>query len=115
MIAMFKRFFTRRNAAKIYTQPVGEVFPWKAGMVLKAVDPVVFAFPRALLGDNEVIGSVFQVDDDAQVGFQDDNNWIVIRLRPGMKVSVTKSCQAVVIAEHPGDTKPKQLEIVAGI
>jgi hypothetical protein len=71
--------------------------------------------PRALIGDNEIIGSVIHVDDDAEFAITDDDKWIVLRLQPGMETSITKSCQAMVVAQFPGDVTPKRIEIVSGV
>ena len=89
-------------------QPPGEVFPWPEGTDLTALDEVVIALPVALFGEHEPIGSVVFCPDGAELNIPPQGDRFYLRLRPGMSVRLTKSCQACVIAE---DTEPRRFKV----
>ena len=98
------------TAEPVATQPPGEVFPWPRGTTLTSLDEAVLALPKAILGPEEPIGSVIQGDDDMGVNIPDQGEVLYLRLRPGMSVTLSKSCQAVVVSE---DKKPRRFRISA--
>ena len=89
-------------------QPPGEVFPWIKGMVLTAVDEVVVALPIELLGKDEPIGSIVVAPDDMQIIFQKQGGVFYLHLKSGMSVSLTKSSDAMLVAD---DKQPRRLKI----
>ncbi|HEX4590497.1 MAG TPA: hypothetical protein VH120_11240 [Gemmataceae bacterium] len=89
-------------------QPPGHVFPWPKGTVLTAVDDVVFALPLAVFGDDEAIGSVLHGPKEMEINIPLEGNTFYIRLSSGMSVSLTKSCQACVVAN---DGRPRRIKV----
>jgi hypothetical protein len=100
--------FFRKKAATAMTQPdsvahqpLGEVFPWPKGTVLTALDEATIALPIAIFGKDEPIGSVVLGSADVQVNIPKEGDTFYIRLQPGMSVSLSRSCQARVVADDP--------------
>ncbi|MFN8177765.1 MAG: hypothetical protein U0167_07555 [bacterium] len=101
---------------KIASQPVGELFPWPKGWRLTALDEAIIAVPAAILGDTETIGSVIHADEDARVSLPTAANAtpgerIMIWLRPGESVWLSRSCEGVVVAQHRGDTAARRFRL----
>jgi hypothetical protein len=92
----------------IASQPPGQVFPWPQGIVLAALDEATIALPMAIFGKDEQIGSVVLGPVDMQINIPKQGDTFYIRLKPGMSVSLTKSCQARVVAE---DKQPRRFKI----
>jgi hypothetical protein len=90
------------------TQPPGEVFPWPRSTTLTSLDETVLALPKAILGPDEPIGSVIRGDDAMEINIPEQGEVLYLRLRPGMSVTLSKSCQAVVVSDNK---KPKQFRI----
>ncbi len=84
---------------EIAHQPPGQVFPWPQGTTLTALDEATIALPLAIFGKDEPIGSVVLGPADMQMSIPKEGDKFFIRLQPGMSVSLTKSCQAQVVAE----------------
>src|SRR3978361_2209769 len=84
------------TAEPVATQPPGEVFPWPKGTTLTSLDEAMIALPKAILGPYETIGSVIRGDNAMEINIPDHGETLYLRLRPGMSVTVSKSCQAVV-------------------
>jgi hypothetical protein len=97
-----------RASEKIVKQPPGEVFPWPQSYVLTALDEVTIALPTAVLGKNELIGSVVLGSPDIGISIPKTGDTFFIRLKPGMSVSLSKSCQARVVAD---DKQPRRFKI----
>src|SRR3954464_11788506 len=97
-----KKSETPATAAEtIAHQPPGEVFPWPKGTVLTALDEATIALPMAIFGKDEPIGSVVLGSADVQVNIPKEGDTFYIRLQPGMSVSLSRSCQARVVADDP--------------
>jgi hypothetical protein len=98
---LFKKKSGTRKASvdAIVSQPPGEVFPWPQGIVITAIDEVIIAIPLQLFGKDEAIGSVIIAPDDVQFALRKDLDVFLIRLQPGLSVSLTKSCQAYIAAD----------------
>jgi hypothetical protein len=92
----------------IASQPPGEVFPWPRDTTLTALDEAVLALPKAILGPSEVIASVIRGDDDMQISIPEQGERLLLRLRPGMSVSLSKSSQACVVSD---DGQPRRFRI----
>lgn len=81
-------------------QPPGEPFKWASVYTLTALEPVVLGLPAALVAPGEMLGSAINGDDDMQVGHDPSRpDLILVRLAPGMSVSIARSCQAVVLSD----------------
>ena len=107
--SFLKSFFGKRSRTAICVQPPNSVFPLLKGVVLKSLDEVILALPIAILYPDEVISSVIQSDDDVLINIAEKEERVYLRLKPGMKMSVTKSCQAHVLAENQ---KPKRFQVL---
>jgi hypothetical protein len=104
------------SGEKIAHQPPGEVFPWAKGWQLTALDEAILAVPAAILSDNETIGSVIHCDDGVQLklptsAHDSPGEQIMIWLKPGQSVWLSKSCQAIVVPESEGDTAVRRLRV----
>jgi hypothetical protein len=97
----------------ITTQPVGDVFNWPKNTILTALDRLTLALPAAMIGPNEVMSTVVNCDDDAEITIPLDEDKIYIRLNAGMKVSLRKSAQAIILPWTDGEAEPKRIEITA--
>jgi hypothetical protein len=91
------------------TQLPNSPFPLPADWQLRAEENVTLAFPKALVGDDEPIGSVIKCHDDAHFGFPPDQEVIFARLARGMVLSLSRSSHAIVVAE---DGRPRQFALL---
>lgn len=90
-------------------QPPGTKFPFPKGAKLRPEEEVLLAVPAAIITDNETIGDVFLIDDDALMTFnQEVGAWYVI-LKPGMTFSLSRSCEVMLIAK---DTRPRFFKLL---
>jgi hypothetical protein len=103
-----KRLSRTASAGPIASQPPGEPFPWPRGTTLTALDETLLALPRAILGPSEVIGSVIRGDDAMQINIPEEGDLLFLRLRPGMSVSLSRSCQACVVSD---DGQPSRFQV----
>lgn len=110
---MFGSLFRKKNSPQVAVQPVGEVFPWPAGSTLKPLDRLTLAVPSAMLGPDELMSSVINCDDDAEIAIPEGDDKIYIRMQPGMTICLTKSVQAIVLPWAEGETDPKRIEVVS--
>lgn len=62
----------------------------------------------AIFGKNEPMGSVVLGPADIQMRIPKEGDTFLIRLQPGMSVSLTKPCQARVVAD---DGQPRRFKI----
>jgi hypothetical protein len=90
-------------------QPPDSVFPLLKGVVLKSLDEVTLALPIAVLYPDEVIGSVIQCDDDVLINIAEKDERVYLHFKPGMKMSITKSCQAQVLSQNK---QPRRFEVL---
>ena len=97
----------------ITTQPVGDVFNWPKNTILTALDRLTIALPTAMIGPNEVMSTVVNCDDDAEITIPLDEDKFYIRLDAGMKVSLRKSAQAIILPWTDGEAESKRIEITA--
>ena len=116
MFGLFKKKSAppEKPEASIAHQPPGEVFPWTKGVRLVAVDDVTFAIPAAVLSEDEQIGSVVLGDADIDIGLPKVSHstpgaMIYLRLRAGMSVWLSRSCQAMVVAD---DKTPRRIKVI---
>jgi hypothetical protein len=85
-------------------QVPGIPFPFPKGAKLRPEENVLLAFPKALIANNEQIGSILLCDDDAEFTLNDEVGACYVKLKPGMTFALAKSCEIMVIA---GDTRPR--------
>jgi hypothetical protein len=96
------------SASTIGTQVPGELFVFANTATLRAVDPIVIALPKLLLGDSPIAASV-HVDNDAEISIPADGSLFFVRLKPGMQISLKTSCQAMLVSD---DKAPKQIAVI---
>src|SRR5438552_3953373 len=103
---------TPENAANtteaVAHQPPGQVFPWPKGMVLTALDETIIALPMGLFDNHQPMESFLFGPADMQVNIPKDGDTFLIRLQPGMSVSIGRPCQARVVAD---DKQPRRFKI----
>jgi len=87
----------------LVTMRRGQVFQWRRGLRLRATEDTQLALPGELVRDREQIGSIIEVDDDAEIGFRqrDDGSFeaIILRLRAGHAVALHRSSDVLLIAD----------------
>lgn len=110
MFGLFKKKFAApaKSGEAIAHQPPGQIFPWPQGTVLTALDEATIALPKAIFGKDEPIGSVVLGPADMQMHIPKEGDTFLIRLQPGMSVSLAKSCQARVVSD---DGQPRRFKI----
>jgi hypothetical protein len=107
---LIKNIFSGKNDGWInVVQSPQEPFPLHNSCKLKTLEEIVIALPKALIDQNETIGSVIFCDDDAEISMPFDADCIYICLQAGMVLSSAKSTQAMIIAE---DVRPRRLSVL---
>jgi hypothetical protein len=104
------------DSTKIVHQPPGEIFPWPRGWKITALDEAVLAAPSAIISANEVIGNVIRSEDDVRLKLPAGADsvaeaHILIFLKVGQSVFLTKSCQAIVLPNFDGDKSVKRFKL----
>ena len=89
-------------------QPPNEPFPFPKGMKLRAQEETSIALPKALIREGEPIGSILICDDDAEFGIHSEQDVYIVKLQPGMTMSLTRSSQAILMAS---DGRSRSVEI----
>ena len=117
MFGWFKKKPEPPATEKIAHQRLGEVFPWPKGWRLTAIDEAIIAVPAAIIGDNEVIGSIIHCGEEVRLNLptephQTPGARIMIWLQPGQSAWLSKSCQAVVMPRREGDTGERRFSVV---
>src|SRR5262245_40247461 len=85
-----------KSADAVAHQPPGQIFPWSQ---VTALDEAVIALPTAIFGKDEPMGSVVLGPADMEMQIPKEGDTFLIRLQPGMSVSLARSCQARVVAD----------------
>jgi len=98
--------------AKIAHQPPGVVFPWPKSWKLTALDEAILVIPSAILSNDEVIGSVIHCDDEVRLNLptgheSESDALMLIKLKEGQSVFLSKSCQAMILPNYEGDKAKK--------
>lgn len=92
-----------------------ETFEWHRGTCLQAVEDSMLAFPGELIREGELIGSIIDAGDDAEIGFKqrEDQSFeiIYLRLRAGHNVTLQRSAQVILVADAPLE---RRFRIVGG-
>jgi len=111
MFQAIRRFFRGRNPGKqLLKVPLNQPFAWQKGVWIEATEATIVTLPGALVGDDEVFGSIIELSSDrVQVGFTPsaDGSQIVaiqLRLSPGQSACLRRSSEALIQAEHGGET-----------
>lgn len=95
-------------SGEIATQPSGEVFPFPNTVKLMAIDELVISLPIQLIGNGK-IGDAVICDGNAEICIPKTGEVFFVKLKPGMLISVGKSCQAAVISE---DNSAKRIRLI---
>ena len=101
MFSSLKKLFGVEPERPSITISTGQPFQWRRGTRLEATSDSQFAFPGELVRDDEQMGSIIEVDDDAEMGFQKraDGSFeaIHLRLRPGHAVTLHRSSDVLLV------------------
>lgn len=112
MFSALKRLLggSATSEGNVAAQPPGAVFPWPQSTVLTALEEVVIGIPAQIVNGSDVIGSVIRSDPGAQIHIPTNQGetMILLKLKAGMSASLTKSCQAVVLAN---DKRPRRIRV----
>jgi hypothetical protein len=108
MFGLFKKRAEAKAVEEIAHRPPGQIFQWPRGTVLTALDEATIALPMAIFGKDEPIGSVVIGPADMLMNIPKTGDTFLIRVQPGMSVSLAKSCQARVVAD---DKQPRRFKI----
>ncbi len=101
-------------SGQVAHQRPGEVFRWPKGWRLTALDEAIIAVPVAIFSDDEVIDSVIHGDADIRLGMNSATSArMMIWLKPGQSVWLSRSCEAVVVPMHDGDTADRRFTLDA--
>ncbi|MBI1373061.1 MAG: hypothetical protein GC159_10050 [Phycisphaera sp.] len=92
----------------VAAQPPGVIFPWPKGAVLTALDEVALALPTAIFDENRPMTESITGPDDMLVCIPPDSDTFTVHLKPGMSVSIAKSCQCYVLAD---DDVPRRFRV----
>jgi hypothetical protein len=103
MLSALKRFLGADPNKPSVSMRRGQIFRWRRGLKLQASEDTQLALPGELVRDEEQIGSIIEVDDDAEIGFRQrpDGSFeaIILSLRAGHAVALHRSSDAVLLAE----------------
>ena len=103
MLATLKRFFAVDPNKASITMRRGQIFQWRSGLRLRATEDTQLALPGELVRQQEQIGSIVEVDDDAQIGFRQRADGsleaIILQLRAGQRALLHRSSDALLIAD----------------
>jgi len=89
----------------------GEVLPLARGVILRPLDEVILAFPIGVFGPHHKIASVVHCDDEALFALHQDEKAFHIRLKPGMFIGISKSCEFMVVPVDEKDDRPRRFNI----
>lgn len=81
------------------THPPMQPFPWPKGAVITAVDELILALPVALLEKDRPMSEVVFGPDDMQINIPPLSGTFFVRLKPGMSLSLAKSCDCCIVAD----------------
>jgi hypothetical protein len=80
-------------------------FKWPKGLCLSPTSPVTILLPGGLIQNEETIGSIIEVPDDADIGFRNAHGTgepfecIFVNLKPGMFLRLHRNTEVVVVHE----------------
>ena len=83
---------------EIVDQMSGEIIGLPKGAIITAIDPITIALPKELLDGDVTFGSVFDCDDDTEVGFQPGSRLVFIMLSSGKSLLIKRSSQSIFYA-----------------
>src|SRR5262245_35001014 len=103
MFSALQRFFGADPNKPSVAMRRGQIFQWRRGLCLRATEDALLALPADLVRAEEKIGSIIDVDDDAEIGFRERADGsleaIILRLRAGQKAELHRSSEALLIAD----------------
>lgn len=85
----------------------------KADTVIKVLNDTILAVPKSILTDDEIIGDVIKVNDDALINISDDDGLIYLKMNSGMSVSFSKHCEVIVLPEDK--SKKVAIQVISEI
>ena len=90
------------------SQPPKLAFPFPVGTVLEAQEEVVLMIPKKVIEENEKIGEIILCPDNAEIALREDWDAWLVKLQKGFRLSITRSCQMMIIAD---DDRPRKVKI----
>ena len=101
MFDWLKRLFGNASRSEILmAQPPREIFPWPKGVVIIAVDELVIGLPMALFDKGRPMSEFMFGSNNMEVNLDPKGEIFLIRLQPGMSVSLAKSCDAFIVSDE---------------
>jgi hypothetical protein len=95
------------GAETVAHQPPGKIFPWPKDIALTAIDEVVLAVPADLLDPDRPMGECIAGPDDMEFSAPPGSDVVLLRLKPGMSVRLSKTVEAFVYA---ADDRPRRIQ-----
>ena len=103
MLGALKRFLTADPNKPSVTMRQGQVFQWRRGLCLRASETTQLALPGELVREDEKIGTIIEVDDEARIGFRERLDGtveaIILQLQAGHKVRLHRSSDVLLLAD----------------
>jgi hypothetical protein len=85
-----------------------KAFVWSKGQRLVPSEKVTIMLPGTLVSKDEQIGSVIDVSDNAEIGFQESKNpgelfsCIILKVAKGDGIRINRPTQAMLVCESEG-------------
>ncbi len=108
--SLSKLFGPKKPTKQLVKAPPGQLFAWKQGVWIEATETTLIVLPGELIRDDEKIGSIVETsDDDVILGFTQSEDRqkftdIRVKLECGQSAMIRRSAQALIRAEHGGET-----------
>ena len=103
MFSSLKKLFSAEPARPTVTIKGGEMFAWRRGIRLQAIEDSEIIFPSEIFREGEELGSVIEADDDADIGFHQrpDGSFdrIILRLKAGHTATLHRGSQTLLGGE----------------
>jgi len=75
-------------------------------MKFRGVEETVIALPKEVIQEGETIGSIPHCDDDAEFGMDSGRGVYLVKLQPGMTMSLSRSSEAMEVIRSPFPRQP---------
>ena len=103
MFSSFKKLFGAEPVRETVTIKGGQMFAWRQGIRLQAIEDSEIILPGEIVRDGEQIGSIIEADDEADIGFQPrpDGTFerIILRLKAGHTATLHRGSQALLAGD----------------
>lgn len=90
--------------------PVGKVFLLSKPIVVRPLDRLTLALPKAILSSEETPSDLITSVDVAEIKISDQDDKLLIQLDAGQGIWLKKSAQAFVLPWDKSETGPKRVE-----